>query len=262
MHKKLGRPSPATVIACMALFFAVAGGSAIALSGKNTVDSGDIKKGQVKTSDLANNAVTTKKIKANGVRSGDIRNGQVRTLDIAPAQNIRLIGAAGQPQLGTGGEGDCLWSLSDPAFPIPFRFGPAGFFKDALGYVRMSGILFPVDGPGGDGNCGGGDPGEMSEDSVAFILPQGYRPTNDVFAGGGGPSVAIVIGTTPLTSGADSWPAGAVASGFSPGSPILLNGISFEPAGLPGGAARRDTSSRRAAADGGDWQAALAELFG
>ena len=55
----LRRPSPTTVIACLALFFAVAGGSAIALKGRNSVDSGDIKPKAVKTSDIANNAVTT-----------------------------------------------------------------------------------------------------------------------------------------------------------------------------------------------------------
>src|ERR671916_3119764 len=96
------RPSPATVIACLALFFAL-GGSAIALQGRNSVNSGDIKPKAVKTSDIANNAVTTRKIKNNHVRAadiqnnavgtGEIRNGQVRTGDIAPAENIHLVGA-------------------------------------------------------------------------------------------------------------------------------------------------------------------------
>ena len=99
MLKKLGRPSPAIVIACLALFFAVAGGSAIALQGSNTVDSGDIKPKAVKTSDIANNAVTTKKIKNNHVRAadiqnnavgtGEIRNGQVRNGDIVPAEALQ-----------------------------------------------------------------------------------------------------------------------------------------------------------------------------
>ena len=71
------RPNPTTVIACLALFFAVAGGSAIALQGRNSVDSGDIKKGNVKTSDIRNNAVTTKKIKNNHVRAADIQNNAV-----------------------------------------------------------------------------------------------------------------------------------------------------------------------------------------
>ena len=263
MPKKLGRPSPATVIACLALFFAVAGGSAMALQGRNSVDSGDIKKGAVKTSDIANNAVTTKKIKNNHVRAadiqnnavgtGEIRNGQVQTADIAPAESLRLVGAAGQPTLGNGGEGDCIWSTT-PSFPLPYRFNPPGFFKDVLGNIHLTGILFPADGPGGDTNCGGGA-GETSEDSVAFILPEGYRPTNDILAAGGGAGT-IIVGSTPLViPPSDSYPAGAVTS-ISPGSPVLLDGVVFEPAGTPGGVARRDTSSAR----GGSVES-LSELF-
>ena len=45
------RPSPAFVLATIALLVAL-GGSAIALPGKNSVDSGDIKNGQVKTKDM------------------------------------------------------------------------------------------------------------------------------------------------------------------------------------------------------------------
>src|SRR6187455_2148954 len=99
MPDRFRRTNPSTVIACLALFFAVAGGSAIALKGKNTVDSGDIKKGQVKTSDLANNAVTTKKIK----------NGQVRPADLAADEAFHKVGTPGNPSFGNGGEGDCLW---------------------------------------------------------------------------------------------------------------------------------------------------------
>ena len=118
MFKKLGRPSPATVIACLALFFAVAGGSAIALPGRNSVDSGDIKPKAVKTSDIANNAVTTKKIKNNHVRAadiqnnavgtGEIRDGQVRTGDLAAQEAFHLVGQPGEPAFSNGVEGDCL----------------------------------------------------------------------------------------------------------------------------------------------------------
>ena len=111
------RPSPTTVIACLALFFAVAGGSAIALQGRNSVDSGDIKRLAVKVSDIANNAVTTRKIRKNHVRASDVQNdaigtgelrdGQVRVADLAPAEPMRLLGAVGQPSFGNGGQEDC-----------------------------------------------------------------------------------------------------------------------------------------------------------
>jgi len=55
-------------------------------------------------------------------------------------------------------------------------------------------------------------------------------------AGGGG---GIIIGTSPLFSGAEQYPAGAVTT-IGSGVPMLLSGITFEPAGLPGGLPRRD----------------------
>jgi hypothetical protein len=60
------RPSFGTVIACLALFIAL-GGTATALSGRNTVSSDDIRAGNVRTSDLADGAVTTPKLDASAV---------------------------------------------------------------------------------------------------------------------------------------------------------------------------------------------------
>ena len=51
-------PSPGLVVGVVALIAALSG-TAIALPGKNTVDSGDIKKGAVKTSDIARGTVRT-----------------------------------------------------------------------------------------------------------------------------------------------------------------------------------------------------------
>jgi hypothetical protein len=51
MRIKVGKPSPGLVVACVALIVALAG-TALALPGRNTVDSGDIKNGQVKPADL------------------------------------------------------------------------------------------------------------------------------------------------------------------------------------------------------------------
>jgi hypothetical protein len=51
-------PSPGLVVGVIALIAALSG-TAIALPGKNTVDSGDIKKGAVKTSDIARGTVQT-----------------------------------------------------------------------------------------------------------------------------------------------------------------------------------------------------------
>jgi hypothetical protein len=60
------RPSPAMVIALVALFAAL-GGTATALRGKNSVRSDDIAPGQVKTRDLAAKAVKPAKVAPNAV---------------------------------------------------------------------------------------------------------------------------------------------------------------------------------------------------
>src|SRR5436190_12598499 len=52
MFRGWRRPSPATVIASIALFVALGSGSAFALRGTNTVNSGDIINGQVKAKDV------------------------------------------------------------------------------------------------------------------------------------------------------------------------------------------------------------------
>lgn len=51
-------PSPALILAFVALVAALGTGSAFALKGKNTVDTGDIKKNAVRSSDVKNNALT------------------------------------------------------------------------------------------------------------------------------------------------------------------------------------------------------------
>jgi len=70
------RPSPGTTLAFVALTAALSG-TAIALPGTNSVDSGDIKNKQVKRTDLANNAVTSSKVKDGSLRSKDFKAGQL-----------------------------------------------------------------------------------------------------------------------------------------------------------------------------------------
>ncbi len=59
MHVKIRRPSAGTVLGTVALVFALTG-AAVALPGSNSVNSGDIKNGQVKTADLSKKAVAPK----------------------------------------------------------------------------------------------------------------------------------------------------------------------------------------------------------
>jgi hypothetical protein len=60
------RPSPAMIVAMVALFAAL-GGTASALRGKNTVRSDDIAKGAVRTNDIRSGAVKVRKLAPNSV---------------------------------------------------------------------------------------------------------------------------------------------------------------------------------------------------
>lgn len=96
------------VVGYIALFCFVIGGAAQALPGKNRVDSGDIKRGQVRTSDLANAAVTTPKLAADAVTGTAVANGSLTgadidedSLDIAQPSSLPPSGPAGGDLAGT-----------------------------------------------------------------------------------------------------------------------------------------------------------------
>jgi hypothetical protein len=81
MHRFFRRPSPAMAVAFIALLAALSG-TAVALPGKNTVDSGDLKRGAVKAGDIGRNAVTGPKIRNGSVGSADVRNDGLTGTDI------------------------------------------------------------------------------------------------------------------------------------------------------------------------------------
>jgi hypothetical protein len=76
------RPTPATVISCLALFLALTG-SAFAVA-KNTVRSAQIVDGTVRTVDLRDNAVAAGKIAPNAVDTTEIAENGVESSDVAP----------------------------------------------------------------------------------------------------------------------------------------------------------------------------------
>jgi hypothetical protein len=81
---KLSMPSPAMVVACLALVAAL-GGTAYAALGKNSVTSKQIAPKAVKSSDISNGAVTAKKLKAAAIRADAIAAGAIGTDKLADA---------------------------------------------------------------------------------------------------------------------------------------------------------------------------------
>lgn len=76
---KLGRPSPAMIVALIALFAALSG-SAYAALGKNTVGSKQLKAKAVTTGKLANNAVNSAKVAKGSLTGEDINVGALGTV--------------------------------------------------------------------------------------------------------------------------------------------------------------------------------------
>jgi hypothetical protein len=91
-------PSPAMAVAFVALLAALSG-TAVALPGRNTVDSGDIKRGAVKNSDIGRGAVTSSKLRNGAVTGAKIRNGAITGAKLA---NDTVTGAKiNESSLGT-----------------------------------------------------------------------------------------------------------------------------------------------------------------
>jgi hypothetical protein len=74
-------PSPAMAVAFVALLAALSG-TAVALPGKNSVDSGDLRKGAVKRVDIAKNAVTGKKVKGSSLTGSDVKANSIGGSDV------------------------------------------------------------------------------------------------------------------------------------------------------------------------------------
>lgn len=75
------RPSPAMAVAFVALLAALSG-TAIALPGTNSVDSGDIKNNTIRSKDVRNNNLKTGDVRNNTLRSADVRNDTLTGADI------------------------------------------------------------------------------------------------------------------------------------------------------------------------------------
>jgi hypothetical protein len=129
----------ANVASAIALFIALSGGTAIALSGANTVFSDDIVDGEVKSPDLAKLGFTA--VKPNPVGSSDpCVSGQVGVF----CGNNSGSGLRGFENLGRG-------------------YAAVAYARDGLGIVHLRGTMYQQCCPAAQSNQG-------------FILPSGYRP--------------------------------------------------------------------------------------
>jgi hypothetical protein len=163
------------------------------------------------TNDLANNAVTSPKIK----------NGTVRAADMVAEKKFTYIDAPGPPSFSDGGQGDCVWQSAEAVIPGLPR---AGFRTDRFGTVHLSGLVQRADGAGGDAVC---DSAQV-DDGIMFKLPASARPKKHVvrvIASGATPGTLIIANKNGLVSGPTTLPPGSVY--WTGDSVVLLDGISF-----------------------------------
>jgi hypothetical protein len=140
-------PSPALVIAFVALVAALGTGSAVALTGKNTVSADDIKKNAVGASEIKKNAVGASEIKKNAVRSSEVRRSAIGSSEV---KNNSLTGAdikestlniGGGGGGGGGSAGPSLTSFTD-------RLGPNQTLTRTVGNFTVTSAT------NGAGTCG------------------------------------------------------------------------------------------------------------
>jgi len=152
------RPSPALVIACLALFISM-GGVSFAFA-----------TGEIDGREILNGTITTKDVRNNEVRGADIRNSTIGGRDVAfntlGGNDIKESTLVGVNAGALGGVPASNYARADaPSFtPLALTGGAGvvageavpGFDLDGLGYVHLRGTFA---GPGG------------------FTLPQGARPS-------------------------------------------------------------------------------------
>ncbi len=195
-------PSPAMIVASIALVAAVAG-SAVAFPGKNKVDKNDIQKGAVtkkalneergddqgdqerrrgrrSTSPTAPSAPPRlPTVRSTGPRSPTARSEQ--RLDRRRGATVRRrSGPTGRSS--NGGEGDCDLAARDAVAWLA-GLGPVVFCKDPGGFVHLSGVASRSR-RHRRRRCSAirSDPGE-SEDGIIYTLPPGYLPDNSEIQG-------------------------------------------------------------------------------
>jgi hypothetical protein len=224
MRMRIRRPSPAMVVACVALGVALSGTGYAALKlPKNSVGTKQLKNSAVTNKKLARRAVTGAKVATNSLTGAQIKES---TLGLVPnaTHAVSADTATTAQQIAAPEAFHLVGTTGEPAFQHSWQnnpmttFGyPAGFYKDREGVVHLTGRI-----SGGTGN------------NSIFQLPPGYRPaTGKVLAipaaceCAAGQATIIAIngsGFVPSADGAVTMLNGVLQTS---GSSLWLDGISF-----------------------------------
>jgi hypothetical protein len=159
--RKIGRPSPAMIVAVVALIMAMAGTGYAALKlPKKSVGTAQLKKNAVTNAKIKNRTITGKKL--NLKKLGTVPNAtHASVADLAnsiPAGTVHLVGGAGEPGFLSGSRN--YGTLEGTTLAL----SPVSFLKDHDNVVHLEGVAKL--------GTGGPFPGTI------FQLPPGFRPAS------------------------------------------------------------------------------------
>jgi hypothetical protein len=213
------RPSGAMAVAFVALLAALSG-TAIALPGTNSVDSGDIKNSAVKTKDIKNNDVRSGDVRNSTLKGADVKNNSLTGLDINES-SLGKVPSAAQADSATNATNATNATTAAEAAPTKHWFlqlsegQSADVFSiggivlnascaDAAGTTELN---YTLSGPAGFAAAGDDDSNSdgspvLIEDPGASDLAGGNA---DIQTGGYDATWIAVAGSTGLTGSAASW---------------------------------------------------------
>jgi hypothetical protein len=228
------RPSPALIVAIVALVCALTG-TAWAALGKNSVGSKQLKKNAVTSAKIKKEAVTANKVKKHSLTGKNINLKKLGTVPSAtnavnatnagtagaltPLEAVHYVGTPGQPQFVEAANLD-FKEIEEEAGLKGVSLRKVGFYKDHEGIVHLEGLA-EANGTGG------------SEFLVIFSLPQGFRPATGTaltFPNVEGEQIIAVVGSGVSYAGHD-YSGDIVLVGGGTNNAVSLNGITFRAEG-------------------------------
>ena len=121
------RPSPALVVACLALFLALGGVGYAALNiPAGSIKASHLATGSVRKSEIATNAVGSAELASSAVKSTDVANGSIKAADLSATAAPDIYAAYLQPNAGSSSI-DVGWQSRSFEAPTLVYFGPGRY---------------------------------------------------------------------------------------------------------------------------------------